>query len=142
MLSSARIDENVRRRVCGVQRMIVRCPRPASSSFARATAASTMVRPTLSVSTVPNREHWVVGPEVDRRLVIQQQVIRGEVLDLVFASVSTLGKTGPGLGPGGTNGSFAAFGDASTVAMTLPMWVGRLEILPVVVLLRRSYRRL
>jgi trk system potassium uptake protein TrkH len=64
------------------------------------------------------------------------------VLDLVFASASTLGNAGVGLGPAGTTGSFAAFGDGSTVAMTLLMWVGRLEILPVVVLLRRSYWRL
>jgi trk/ktr system potassium uptake protein len=66
---------------------------------------------------------------------------RFEVLDLVFASASTLGNAGVGLGPAGTNGSFAAFGDGSTVAMTLLMWAGRLEILPVVVLLRRSYWR-
>jgi trk system potassium uptake protein len=67
---------------------------------------------------------------------------RFDVLDLVFASASTLGNAGVGLGPAGTTGSFAAFGDGSTVAMTLLMWVGRLEILPVLVLLRRSYWRL
>jgi trk system potassium uptake protein len=67
---------------------------------------------------------------------------RFDVLDLVFASASTLGNAGVGLGPAGPKGSFAAFGDGSTVAMTLLMWVGRLEILPVVVLLRRSYWRL
>jgi trk system potassium uptake protein TrkH len=66
---------------------------------------------------------------------------RFETLDVVFASAATLGNVGVGLGPAGTTGSFAAFGDASTVAMTLLMWVGRLEILPVVVLLRRSYWR-
>jgi trk system potassium uptake protein TrkH len=65
-----------------------------------------------------------------------------DVLDLVFASGSTLGNAGVGLGPAGTTGSFAAFGDPSTVAMTVLMWAGRLEILPVVVLLRRSYWRL
>jgi trk system potassium uptake protein TrkH len=64
-----------------------------------------------------------------------------DVLDLVFASASTLGNAGVGLGPAGTTGSFASFGDPSTVAMTVLMWVGRLEILPVVVLLRRSYWR-
>ena len=65
-----------------------------------------------------------------------------DVLDLLFASASTLGNAGFGLGPAGPTGSFAAFGDGSTVAMTLLMWVGRLEILPVLVLLRRSYWRL
>jgi trk system potassium uptake protein TrkH len=64
------------------------------------------------------------------------------VLDLVFATASTLANAGVGLGPAGTTGSFAAFGDPSTVAMTLLMWVGWLEILPVVVLLRRSYWQL
>jgi trk system potassium uptake protein TrkH len=63
------------------------------------------------------------------------------VLDLVFASASTLANAGVGLGAAGPQGSFAAFGDLSTVAMTVLMWVGRLEILPVVVLLRRSYWR-
>jgi len=63
------------------------------------------------------------------------------VLDLVFASASTLGNSGVGLGPSGATGSFAVFGDPSTVAMTVLMWVGRLEILPVLVLLRRSYWR-
>jgi len=63
------------------------------------------------------------------------------VLDLLFASASTLGNAGVGLGASGTTGSFAAFGDPSTIAMTALMWVGRLEILPVVVLLRLSYWR-
>ncbi|MGZ8740636.1 MAG: TrkH family potassium uptake protein [Gaiellaceae bacterium] len=63
-------------------------------------------------------------------------------LDLIFASASTLGNAGVGLGLAGARGSFAAFGDGSTIAMTLLMWIGRLEILPIVVLLRRSYWRL
>jgi trk/ktr system potassium uptake protein len=63
------------------------------------------------------------------------------VLDLIFASASTLANAGVGLGPAGVRGSFATFGDPSKVTMTLLMWVGRLEILPVVVLLRRSYWR-
>jgi trk system potassium uptake protein len=63
-------------------------------------------------------------------------------LDLIFASASTLANSGVGLGPAGARGTFATFGDPSTIAMTLLMWVGRLEILPVVVLLRRSYWRL
>jgi trk system potassium uptake protein TrkH len=63
---------------------------------------------------------------------------RQDALDLIFASASTLANAGVGLGSAGTRGSFAAFGDPSKVTMTLLMWVGRLEILPVVVLLRRS----
>jgi trk system potassium uptake protein TrkH len=63
------------------------------------------------------------------------------VLEVVFASASTLGNAGVGLGLAGPAGSFTSFGDPSTAAMTVLMWVGRLEILPVVVLLRRSYWR-
>lgn len=63
-------------------------------------------------------------------------------LDLIYASASSLGNSGMGLGAAGSRGSFATFGDPSTVAMTVLMWVGRLEILPVLVLLRRSYWRM
>ena len=38
-------------------------------------------------------------------------------------------------------GSFAEFSDLSTVAMTLQMWMGRLEVIPVIVLLTRGYWR-
>jgi trk system potassium uptake protein TrkH len=65
-----------------------------------------------------------------------------EPMGIVFAAASTLGNAGVGLGPAGTTGSFAAYGDVSTLAMTVLMWLGRLEILPVVVLLRRSYWRI
>jgi len=64
-----------------------------------------------------------------------------EGLDLIFASASTLGNSGVGLGAAGS-GSFAVYGDPSTFTMTLLMWLGRLEILPVIVLLRASYWRL
>ncbi len=62
-------------------------------------------------------------------------------LDLVFASASNLANAGVGLGIAGTTGSFAPFGDPSTIVMTALMWLGRLEIVPIVVLLRRSYWR-
>ena len=62
-------------------------------------------------------------------------------LGLIYASASTLGNAGVGLGAAGVAGSFAAFGDTSTLAMTGLMWLGRLEIVPVVVILRRSYWR-
>jgi trk system potassium uptake protein TrkH len=65
-----------------------------------------------------------------------------DVLEVVFAAAATVGNGGIGLGPAGSAGSFAVFGDASTITMTVLMWVGRLEILPVVVLLRRSFWRL
>ncbi len=62
-------------------------------------------------------------------------------LALIYASASTLANAGVGLGAAGPRGSFAVFGDASKVAITLLMWLGRLEIVPVVVLLRASYWR-
>jgi hypothetical protein len=37
-------------------------------------------------------------------------------LDLIFASASTLANVGVGLGPAGTRGSLATFGDPSTIA--------------------------
>jgi len=49
---------------------------------------------------------------------------------------------GPAFGMGGPYGSFAEYGDASKITMIGLMWVGRLEIVPVVVLLTRHYWRL
>jgi trk system potassium uptake protein TrkH len=39
-------------------------------------------------------------------------------------------------------GSFEPFSDVSTAVMVILMWVGRLEIIPVAVLLTRSYWRI
>jgi trk system potassium uptake protein TrkH len=39
-------------------------------------------------------------------------------------------------------GSFAEFGEVSKITMIGLMWVGRLELVPVVVLLTRHYWRL
>ena len=38
-------------------------------------------------------------------------------------------------------GSFEPFSNFSTAVMTMLMWMGRLELLPIVVLLTRSYWR-
>ena len=62
-------------------------------------------------------------------------------LDAIAASATTLGNVGPGLGFAGPMGSFEPFSDFSTVVMIALMWLGRLEIIPVVVLLTRSYWR-
>ena len=63
-------------------------------------------------------------------------------LDALAASATTLGNVGPGFGIAGPFGSFAEYGDVSKVTMIGLMWVGRLEIVPVVVLLTRHYWRL
>ncbi|MCY7302846.1 MAG: TrkH family potassium uptake protein [Thermoleophilia bacterium] len=62
-------------------------------------------------------------------------------LDAIAISATTLGNVGPGLGLAGPMGSFAEFSDLSTVVMTLLMWMGRLEVIPVIVLLTRGYWR-
>jgi trk system potassium uptake protein TrkH len=62
-------------------------------------------------------------------------------IDAIAASATTLGNVGPGFGFAGPMGSFDPFGTASKVISILLMWAGRLEIIPVVVLLTRSYWR-
>ncbi len=59
--------------------------------------------------------------------------------EAMAASATTLGNVGPGIGAAGPMGSFAQFGDVSTTTMFILMWVGRLELLPVLILASRSY---
>jgi trk system potassium uptake protein TrkH len=61
--------------------------------------------------------------------------------DALAATASTLGNSGPGLGFAGPMGSFAPFSDLSTFAMTMLMYLGRLEIVPVLVLFTASHWR-
>jgi trk system potassium uptake protein len=63
-------------------------------------------------------------------------------LDSLAASATTLGNVGPAFGIAGPYGSFAELGDVSKLTMIGLMWVGRLEIVPVVVLATRHYWRL
>jgi len=63
-------------------------------------------------------------------------------LDALAASATTLGNIGPAFGIAGPHGSYADLGDVSKVTLIGLMWVGRLEIIPVVVLLTRHYWRL
>jgi trk system potassium uptake protein TrkH len=63
------------------------------------------------------------------------------VIDAVAAAATTLGNVGPALGFAGPMGSFDPFSDVSKLMMILLMWVGRLEIIPVAVLLSRHYWR-
>jgi trk/ktr system potassium uptake protein len=63
------------------------------------------------------------------------------VTDAIAASAGTLGNVGPGLGFAGPMGSYAPFSDFSKVVMAMLMWIGRLEVLPVLVLLTRNYWR-
>ncbi len=64
-----------------------------------------------------------------------------EPLEAVAAAAASLGNVGPALGFAGPYGSFDPFSDVSKTIMIALMWLGRLEVIPVVVLLTRSYWR-
>jgi len=57
------------------------------------------------------------------------------------AAASTMASVGPGFGFAGPMGSFDPFSDVSKLVLTGLMWLGRLEIIPILVLLSRSYWR-
>jgi trk system potassium uptake protein TrkH len=83
---------------------------------------------------------WVAGTAV----IATDAAFQGPELspiDAMAAAATTLGNVGPGLGVAGPVGTFERFSDVSTVAMTILMWMGRLEVIPVVVLLTRRYWR-
>ena len=84
---------------------------------------------------------WAVGASV----IAIDSAITGAglgTLDSLATSATALGNIGPAFGPAGPMGSFAQLGDVSKLTMIGLMWVGRLEIVPVVVLLTRHYWRL
>ena len=84
---------------------------------------------------------WAVGASV---IAIDSAIsdVPLAALDSLTASATALGNVGPGLGIAGPYGSFADYGFVSKLTMIVLMWVGRLEIIPVVVLLTRHYWRL
>jgi trk system potassium uptake protein TrkH len=57
------------------------------------------------------------------------------VLESLSASLATLGNIGPGFGSLGPFGSYLEFSNASKLVMIGLMWIGRLEIVPVLALL-------
>jgi trk system potassium uptake protein len=61
--------------------------------------------------------------------------------DALADSATALGGVGPGLGLAGPMGSFEPFSDVSKLVLAFEMYLGRLEIVPVLVLLARSYWR-
>ncbi|MFW5965694.1 MAG: TrkH family potassium uptake protein, partial [Halodesulfurarchaeum sp.] len=60
-------------------------------------------------------------------------------LEAMSASLATIGNIGPGFGLLGPFGSYLEFPWTSKLLMTLLMWFGRLEILPVLLVFTRSY---
>ncbi len=83
---------------------------------------------------------WAVGASV---IAIDSAIsnVPLNALDTIAVSASALGNGGPGFGITGPFGSFAPLGDVSKVTMIALMWLGRLEIVPVVALLTRHYWR-
>ncbi|WP_248896578.1 TrkH family potassium uptake protein [Haloplanus halobius] len=63
------------------------------------------------------------------------------VLEAMSAVAATLGNVGPGFGVVGPMGSYLDFSGASKLFMVTLMWIGRLEILPVLILLMPEYWR-
>ena len=61
--------------------------------------------------------------------------------EAISAAAATLGNVGPAFGFAGPFGSYEPFSDLSKGIMILLMWLGRVEIIPVVVLFTRSYWR-
>lgn len=61
--------------------------------------------------------------------------------DAFGAAAACLGNVGPAFGFAGPYGSFEPFSDLSTWICTVLMWLGRVEIIPVVVILTRAYWR-
>jgi trk system potassium uptake protein TrkH len=56
-------------------------------------------------------------------------------------AATTLGGVGPGLGFAGPMGSFEPFSNLSTLVLTALMYLGRLEIIPVLVLFTATHWR-
>ncbi len=56
------------------------------------------------------------------------------ILEAISASLATIGNIGPGFGSLGPFGSYLQFSNASKLLMVFLMWVGRLEIVPVLAL--------
>jgi len=77
-------------------------------------------------------------------VILVDSALRGidlTAFQALAAAASLLGGAGPGLGFAGPMGSFEPFSDVSTVTLTALMYLGRLEIIPVLVLFTASHWR-
>lgn len=59
-----------------------------------------------------------------------------ELITGITATIACLGNIGPGFGDVGPMSNYAGLHPVSKVVLTAEMWIGRLEVLPVLVLLR------
>lgn len=64
---------------------------------------------------------------------------RFDMTTTVTAVIATLGNIGPGLGLVGPMGNYSAFSDVSKLTMSLCMIIGRLEVLPILLLFVPSF---
>ncbi|MFC5369212.1 TrkH family potassium uptake protein [Salinirubrum litoreum] len=62
-------------------------------------------------------------------------------LEAMSVAIATLGNVGPGFGPVGPMNSFLGFTPAAKLYMIFLMWIGRLEVLSVLVILTPSFWR-
>ncbi|WP_411968260.1 TrkH family potassium uptake protein [Haloferax sp. YSSS75] len=62
-------------------------------------------------------------------------------IEAVGVAIATLGNIGPGVGIAGPMNNFLPFSDAAKLYMVFLMWIGRLEILSVLIILTPSYWR-
>lgn len=62
-------------------------------------------------------------------------------ITVMAVAATTLGNVGPAFGHAGPLASFAEFSDVSTGVLTGLMWLGRLEIVPILMLFTRQYWR-
>jgi trk system potassium uptake protein TrkH len=60
-------------------------------------------------------------------------------LEAMSVAIATLGNVGPGYGVVGPMNSFLPFSDGAKLYMTFLMWIGRLEVLSVLVIFTPSY---
>jgi trk system potassium uptake protein len=63
------------------------------------------------------------------------------ITEAIGASAACIGNVGVAFGFAGPFGSYEPFSDLATGVLSLLMWLGRVEIIPVVVLLTRNYWR-
>jgi trk system potassium uptake protein len=68
-------------------------------------------------------------------------LLGADLLTGITASIACLGNIGPGFGPIGPMGSFADLHPVSKLVLTVEMWIGRLEVLTVLVLFRMEVWR-
>jgi trk system potassium uptake protein TrkH len=64
-----------------------------------------------------------------------------DIVTAISATAATLGNVGPGFNQVGPMGHFGDLHPVSRIVLTLAMWIGRLEVLTVLVLLRAEIWR-